>query len=110
MNPNAGLIRVRGLNLVNALFCPHYDTEANRKPQTTNHKPHLKELMKKTPGIALALDEYCALVIVDNNFKLLSFKENANGYQVYWKNGLYHEAILEKNGPFIPLESILKIM
>lgn len=75
-----------------------------------NRKPHLKELMKKTPGIALALDEYCALVIVDNNFKLLSFKENANGYQVYWKNGLYHEAILEKNGPFVSLESILKIM
>ena len=103
MNPNAGLIRVRGLNLVNALFCPHYDTEANRKP-------HLKELMKKTLGIALALDEYCAIVMVDNNFKLLSFKENANGYQVYWKNGLYHEAILEKNGPFVLLESILKIM
>lgn len=103
MNPNAGLIRVRGLNLVNALFCPHYDTEANRKP-------HLKELMKKTPGIALALDDYCALVIIDNNFKLFSFKENANGYQVYWKNGLYHEAILEKNGPFVPLESIIKIM
>lgn len=103
MNPNAGLIRVRGLNLVNALFCPHYDTEANRKP-------HLKELMKKTPGIALALDDYCALVIIDNNFKLFSFKENANGYQLYWKNGLYHEAILEKNGPFVPLESIIKIM
>lgn len=72
--------------------------------------PNAGLLMKKTPGIALALDEYCALVIVDNNFKLLSFKENANGYQVYWKNGLYHEAILEKNGPFVPLDSILKIM
>ncbi len=89
-NPNAGLIKVRGLNLINALICPHYDTEEYRKP-------HLKDLMNKTTGMALALNEYCALVIQDNTYKILSFKENANGYKVYWKNGLFHEETIEKN-------------
>ena len=40
-NPNAGLIKIKGLNLFNALYCPHYDVEIDRKP-------HLKELMRKT--------------------------------------------------------------
>jgi hypothetical protein len=31
-NPEAGLIKVTGLNLVQALHCPHYDSEADRKP------------------------------------------------------------------------------
>jgi dipeptidase E len=100
-NPNAGLIRVSGLGLINALYCPHYDSEKGRKP-------HLETLIKKTGGTALALDEYCALIIIDDSYKLITYKENSNGYKVYWKNNVFHEEIIEKDSQFMPLSKIVK--
>jgi len=44
------LIRVIRLRLVNALFCPHYDVEKDRKPD-------LQNIMKRVPGVAIAVDK-----------------------------------------------------
>lgn len=97
---NTRLIRVSGLNLVNALFCPHYDVEQDRKAE-------LKAMMKKTPGIALALDNCSALEIVDSNYRVISSKKTANAYKVYWKKGkFFHELIPKRE--FLPLEELLK--
>src|SRR5690606_6160908 len=48
------LIKVRGLELIPALFCPHYDVEKHRQND-------LRKMMMKTPKIvAIALDNCCA--------------------------------------------------
>jgi dipeptidase E len=88
-NPKADLIKVTGLNLVHALFCPHYDSEKDRKQD-------LKRLMKKTSGIAIAIDNCCAIEIIDNTYRIISSKKTANAYRVYWKDGKYYEEIVEK--------------
>lgn len=87
-NPEADLIKVSGLGLINALNCPHYDTEHDRKPS-------LKNMMRKTPGIAIALDNCAAIQINDDHYKILTAKSTARAYKVYWKREQFYEEPLE---------------
>lgn len=100
-NPKANLIRVRGLGIVRALFCPHYDVERERKAD-------LKKMMRRNSGIAIAVENCCAIEIIDDKYKVLSSKNSANAYKVYWKNNKFHEEIIEKEKDLKPLKNILK--
>jgi dipeptidase E len=100
-NPDANFIKVTGLGLINALHCPHYDFEPDRKPD-------LKKMMKKTSGIAIALDNCCAIQIIDDKYKILASKKSANAYKIYWKAGQYFEEVIEKEKNFKSLDLLLK--
>lgn len=100
-NPNAGLIRVKGLNIIPVLFCPHYDVEVDRKAD-------LKDLMKKTVGIAIAVDNCCAFEIVDERYRIIDTKPTANAYRVYWQNGRFVEEKIEKSNNYTPISDLLK--
>jgi dipeptidase E len=72
------------------LMCPHYDVEEDRKPE-------LKRLMTRTKEIGVAVDNCCAVVIVDNTYKLVSSRKTAQAYKVLYKDGTYiHKRIDEK--------------
>lgn len=95
------LIKVKGLGFINAVHSPHYDVEKNRRPQ-------LKELMKRTPGVAIAIDNCCALEIIDDKYRIISSKDSANAYKVYWSRGQFFEVLIEKNEEFGDLSELLK--
>jgi len=99
-NPNANLTKISGLGLINALHCPHYDIEKDRKP-------HLKQVMKETPGVSIAMDDCCALEIIDDNYRVVCTKPTANVYKTYWKAGKYYEEIIEKTVELKPLSDLL---
>jgi hypothetical protein len=94
------LIKVSGLNWINTLYCPHYDFEKDRRPQ-------LIKMMMKTPGVALAFDNCCAIEIIDGKYRILSSKSSANAYQVYRQAGTVHETIIPQEKTFRPLEPLL---
>lgn len=81
-------IKVSGLGFISALFCPHYDFEKYRKPE-------LKKMMLKNSLIAIAIDNCCAIEIIDDTlYKIISSKDSANAYRVFWsKSKFYHELI-----------------
>jgi len=99
-NPNADLIRVKGLGLINALHCPHYDVEAYREAD-------LKKMMNRTPGVAIAMDNCSALEIIDDEYRIITSKPTANAYKVYWKSGKYYKEIIKKERKFTPLKELL---
>ena len=75
------LIKVKGLNIVDALLCPHYDVEIHRQTD-------LKRMMKSTPNIvSIALDNCCALEIIDNTYRIITSKPTAKAYKIYWRRG-----------------------
>ena len=100
-NPDASLIRMRGLGLVNAALCPHYDVEESRKPD-------LKAMMLKTPGVAIALDNCSAIEIVGDWYRVLTCRAGAKAYRVYWSAGEYHEEPLADDGARRPLSALLQ--
>jgi len=77
------LIRVTGLGFVDALLCPHYDVEKHRRDS-------LREMMRGTPGVAVALDNGTAIEIVDDHYRILRSIRNRNAWRVYWRRGCYY--------------------
>lgn len=101
-NPDADLIKVRGLGLIRALHCPHYDSEADRKDS-------LKAMMRKVYGlVALAIDDCCALQVMDNQYRIISTKPTANAYKIYWYRGQFYHETIAKNTDFRPLDELLR--
>ena len=98
-NPKAGLIKVAGLGFVNALACPHYDSEKDREPE-------LKKMMKKTAGVAIAMDNCTALEVVGNRYRSISSKSNAKVYRVYWYKGQYFQIPIPSGGGWRSLSQL----
>lgn len=99
-NPKKGFIRIKGLDLVQALYCPHYNDHLNRKSD-------LKKMMERTNEIGLAFDSCSAIEIIDNEYRIITSNKKANAYRVYWKNKQYYEEIVEKKNTFSPLKDLL---
>lgn len=100
-NPkDKSLIRVRGLEFVNALCCPHYDVEAHRQPA-------LRNMMRTTPGVAIALDNCAAIEIHDDRYRILRSRPRAGGWRVYWSRGRYHRERLIASEHYQPLDGLL---
>ena len=94
------LIRVRGLNFIKGMVCPHYDTEQHRRPS-------LEKMMKTNKSVAIALDECCAIEVVDGNYRILSSVRGRKAYRVYWKGNALREEELVRTEEFSPLKPIL---
>jgi len=99
-NPDAGLIKISGLGLINILYCPHYDFEPHRKEG-------LKKIMKKTSGVAIAVENCCAVEVIDDKYRIISSKKNAKAYKVYWKRNKFYEEFIKQEEEFKPLSEIL---
>jgi dipeptidase E len=82
-NLKAKLIKVTGLRWVDALFCPHYDVEKDRRPE-------LKEMMRQTPGVALAATNCASIQIRGDQYRVLTSKPGAGVYKVFWKKKRFH--------------------
>jgi dipeptidase E len=98
-NPKAKLIKITGLGFLDALACPHYDVEKDRKPE-------LREMMRKTPGVAIAIDNCAALEVVGDRYRAIASKTGANVYRVYWLKGKYFQVKMAKNRGWEPLAKL----
>ncbi len=99
-NPKAGFIKVSGIGLIKSLHCPHFDVEKDRRSE-------IKNTMRKNPGVCIALDNCCALEVIDDSYRIISSKDTANAYKVYWNNNKYHEDLIFKEKDFKPLKELL---
>jgi len=94
-------IKVRGLGFINAFNCSHYDVGKERKST-------LKDMMKKNYGVAIALENCCALEIVGNEYRIISSRRGKKGYKIFWSKRLFHKTIIEEKKEFLSLKSLFK--
>jgi dipeptidase E len=100
-DPQAGLIRVRGLGFIDALGCPHYNVEKDRKPQ-------LQGMMRHTPGVAIALDNCAALEVVGDGYRILTSDTGAHAYKVYWLGGRYFQEPIPQTKAFRAFSTLIQ--
>lgn len=100
-NPNAKLIKVTALGFINCFFCPHFNSEDDRKSS-------LKEMMKKEKTVAIACDDHAAIEIVDDTYRIITREKNSFAYKIYWKNNVYHEEKLLIDNDYRSLKELLK--
>lgn len=92
-------INVHGLNLEDIILCPHFDVEPARQLA-------LKNSLKGTRKVAIALDNCAALEIEDDSFRILTSKSGTKGYITKWSNGEYIIEPLVLSDDFLPLAEI----
>lgn len=64
-------------------------------------------MLQKTSGVAIAIDNCCAVEFIDNTYRVIASKPTAKAYRVYWEAGKYHEEEVKKRKNFAPISDLL---
>jgi dipeptidase E len=103
-NPrNWKYINVRGLGLISGIHCPHYNGMTRGVPR----RKHFRDMIRRTGGIGIAIENNCAIEFVDGRFyRVIGSRSYSRAYRVY-KNG--REVVAEQirqEKQFAPIESL----
>lgn len=90
------MMLLQGLNWFNITYSPHQVRESFRLFDLMN-------VIKKTSGIGIAVDDCAALEIVDDTWRIIHSKSKAGAYKVYKKNGRLFCDRLEASKDFRPM-------
>lgn len=85
---NKDWMRVAGLNLFSLTISPEHIRDKKIRDEG------IKIIMQRTPGVGLAMDDYTALVIQNNSYKIWHSRKNV-GITKYFKK----DKIIKKNLP-----------
>lgn len=94
------LIKVTGLGFIDAVHCPHYDTEPHRQGD-------IKTKMMTSPKVAIALDNCAALEVIGDQCRIVKSKPTAKAHKLYWKKGKYHAEEIEATDLLLKLDGLL---
>ena len=97
-------IRVKGMGLVNAFACPHYDSEtAGVKREQDFH-----DMVKKQGGMGIAIDNNCAIEFIDEGYRVVTSRPDAGAYRVYRRGGQTVTEIVEQRQDMTPTSELLR--
>jgi dipeptidase E len=91
-------INVKGLGLINlgsihGIHCPHYNGMTRGVPR----RKHFREMIQKTGGMGIAIENNCAIEFIDGKFyRVIRSKGYARAYRVYRSGG---EVVAEQIRP-----------
>ncbi len=94
-------MRVRGLGLLRATACPHYDGE--RRDES------FRALLAPEGELGIAMDDCAALVVHGGNWHTLVSRPSASVYRVYGKGGRMITERLDPSGKPAPAADLFRI-
>jgi len=98
-------IRVKGIGMIRGIFCPHFDGMT----RGVERKYYFFEMVKKTGGVGIAVENRCAIEFVDSKYyRVLSSRPGAAAYKVYKKRGAAVMQKIEQKEEFMPIEELYK--
>ncbi len=89
-NPKNPYIRVKGLDLIDVLVCPHYNSEAKRRAD-------LHRKMKGSNTVAVGLENCSAIEVLDDSFRILVSNKTARAWRMQWHKKKLVEQVLPAN-------------
>ena len=89
--------KVRGLGIFKGLIAPHFSN--------SDRVHDLPRMMKRCPlgTIAFGVDECAALVIEDENYRVLRSDDGAKAFKCYYENGVYISQEINAEGTILNL-------
>ncbi len=92
-------IRIKGLGFFSFTVSPHHIREKARKAA-------LIKIMKTTPGIGLALDDFTALEIINDKYRIIISKPGAKVHKVFYKDTKLSYKPLKQQKEYLPLSNL----
>ena len=91
-------INVKGLGLIPGINCPHYNGKTRGVPRRKN----FQDLIRKTGGMGIAIDNNCAIEFRDGRvFRVVVSKPRAKAYRVFKREGKVVEEQIPNYSRFI---------
>jgi len=98
-------IRVKGLGLISGIHCPHYNSETLGIPR----RAHFREMIQKTGGIGIAIENNCAIEFIDGQFyRVIASKPYARAYTVYKSGGEVVARQIRREKQLAPVASLAR--
>lgn len=91
------LMRVSALGLLPLTLSPHHLREKKLRD------PGIQEIMQRTPGVALALDDCSAILIQGDRFEILRSKPGVGIKKVFRRKGKIEQQSLKESGTLAEL-------
>ena len=95
------LVKLECLGLIDAVLSPHHIREPHRKTE-------LIKVMKRTSGVGIALDDNCAMEIIDGKYRMICSRKNAGAHRCYYLKGRLHYELIKIKKGFEPLTELIK--
>ena len=76
-------VRVRGLGLVAALCCPHFDTDT----AGVKREEDFRQMARKYSDVGIAIDNNCAIEVVDDTYRVITSRADAGAYKLFKRSG-----------------------
>jgi dipeptidase E len=96
-------IKVRGLGLIKGIHCPHYNSMTRGIPR----RRHFRDMIRKTGGIGIAIENNCAIAFIDGRFfKVITSKSYSRAYRIYKANGEVIAEQIRQQNQLAPIESL----
>ena len=95
-------IAVTGMGLVKGLACPHYNGETAGVPRRRS----FHDMVRKRGGVGIAIDNDCALALVDGGYRVLSAASGAGAYTLFVQCGEVVERRIEANEEYLPVSNL----
>lgn len=97
---NKGM-EIECLKLLDFTICPHYNVEG--------YSERLEAMVKAHSVVGIALDNNCAIEIIDNNYRVIAANDNANAYKVYQNGAKISKEMILKDCNFRSINKLLQV-
>jgi dipeptidase E len=103
-NPrNWKYINVKGLRLIHAIHCPHYNGMTRGVPR----RREFRQMIGRIGGTGIALENNCAMEFIEGRFyRVIASKPCSRAYRVHRIGGSVLAEQIPKQEQFAPLESL----
>lgn len=91
-------IKLEGLGIIEAFHCPHFN-EGRREKE-------FYKMIEESNQIGIALENNCAIALIDGYYRILSSEDNRKAYRVYSKNNKATKEIIEEVESFRNLSNL----
>ena len=95
-------IAVTGMGLLKGLACPHYNGET----AGILRRRSFHDMVKKKRSAGIAIDNDCAIAVVDDGYKILPAVPEASAYTVFVKDGEIVERRIIRSEEFLPVSNL----
>jgi dipeptidase E len=96
-------INVKGLGLIKGIHCPHYNSITLGIPR----RRHFRDMIRKTGGIGIAIENNCAIEFIDRRFyRVIVSRDYARAYRVCKRGGKVVSEQIPRQDRLVPLNSL----
>ena len=97
-------ICVKGMGLIDATACPHYDGDT----AGVKRRDEFHEMVKRRRDVGIAIDNHCALEVVDGRYRVITSRAGAGAYRVHYRRGEAISVPVQQSSEFAPLSDLLQ--